>query len=60
MSDTPDSQEENIKTDKEKHEERPTGAAEQKQQQTDPQLTELKGLVDPDEPLEVKGTDNRV
>ncbi len=29
-----------------------------KQQQSDPQLTELKGLTDPDEDLEVKGTDN--
>jgi hypothetical protein len=31
---------------------------ETKQQQSDPQLTELKGLTDPDEDLEVKGTDN--
>jgi len=31
---------------------------EKKQQQSDPQLTELKGLTDPDEDLEVKGTDN--
>lgn len=38
---------ENIKTEEER-----------KQQQSDPQLTELKGLVDPNEDLEVKGTDN--
>lgn len=31
-----------------------------KQQQTDPNLTELKGFVDPDEALEPKGTDNDV
>ncbi|WP_207493224.1 hypothetical protein [Aridibaculum aurantiacum] len=31
---------------------------EKKQQQSDPQITELKGLTDPDEPLEVEGTDN--
>lgn len=32
--------------------------AEKKQQQSDPQITELKGFVDPDKELEVKGTDN--
>lgn len=29
-----------------------------KQQQTDPNITELKGFTDPDEALEPKGTDN--
>lgn len=29
-----------------------------KQQQTDPNLTELKGFIDPKESLEPKGTDN--
>lgn len=29
-----------------------------KQQQTDPNLTELKGFTDPNEALEPKGTDN--
>jgi hypothetical protein len=29
-----------------------------KQQQTDPNITELKGLIDPDEHLEPKDTDN--
>ncbi len=29
-----------------------------KQQQSDPNLTELKGFVDPDEKLEPEGTDN--
>jgi hypothetical protein len=33
---------------------------EQKQEQTDPNLTELKGLTDPNEDLEPKGTDNDV
>lgn len=31
---------------------------ETRQQQTDPNLTELKGLSDPDEKLEPEGTDN--
>ena len=31
---------------------------EKKQQQSDPQITELKGFIDPKEDLEVKGTDN--
>jgi hypothetical protein len=29
-----------------------------KQEQSDPQLTELKGFIDPNEDLEVKGNDN--
>lgn len=29
-----------------------------KQQQTDPNITELKGFIDPKESLEPKGTDN--
>jgi hypothetical protein len=33
---------------------------ETRQEQTDPNLTELKGLVDPDEKLEPEGTDNDV
>ena len=33
---------------------------EQKQEQTDPNLTELKGFTDPNEDLEPKGTDNDV
>lgn len=31
-----------------------------KQQQSDPNLTELKGLTDPDEKLEPEGTDNPI
>jgi hypothetical protein len=31
---------------------------ETRQEQTDPNLTELKGLTDPDEKLEPEGTDN--
>lgn len=31
---------------------------ETKQEQTDPNLTELKGLTDPDQKLEPEGTDN--
>jgi hypothetical protein len=41
-----------------KKDEVPKTPAEKKQQQSDPQVTELKGFVDPDEELEVKGTDN--
>ncbi len=41
-------------------EEKPRSAEEIKQQQTDPNLTELKGLTDPTEDLEPKGTDNDV
>ncbi len=37
-----------------------TPQAETKQQQTDPNITELKGLTDPNEELEVEGTDNDV
>ena len=33
-------------------------AEEVKQEQSDPNLTELKGFVDPDEELEPEGTDN--
>ena len=40
------------------NEETPKQNEETKQQQSDPNLTELKGLTDPDEDLEVKGTDN--
>jgi hypothetical protein len=36
----------------------PKTPQEKKQQQTDPQITELKGFIDPKEDLEVKGTDN--
>jgi hypothetical protein len=31
-----------------------------KQQQSDPNITELKGLTDPDEKLEPEGTDNPI
>ncbi|MES2648563.1 MAG: hypothetical protein V4717_16935 [Bacteroidota bacterium] len=44
-----------IKTDEG---EVPKTPAEKKLQQSDPQLTELKGFIDPKEELEVKGTDN--
>ncbi len=44
-----------IKT---KEDEVPKTPAEKKLQQSDPQITELKGFIDPKEELEVKGTDN--
>ena len=34
-------------------------AEETKQKKSDPNLTELKGLTDPDEKLEPEGTDNK-
>ncbi len=37
-----------------------TTQSETKQQQTDPNITELKGLTDPNEELEVEETDNDV
>ena len=39
-------------------EEKRKSPEETKQQQTDPNLTELKGLTDKDEKLEPEGTDN--
>ncbi len=41
-------------------EEKVTPPPEKKQQQSDPNITELKGLTDPNEKLEVEGTDNDV
>ena len=35
-----------------------TPDSKKKQQQTDPNITELKGLTDPNEKLEPEGTDN--
>ena len=43
---------------KNKEAEVPKTPKEKKQQQSDPQITELKGFIDPKEDLEVKGTDN--
>lgn len=48
----------NTNTEAAANNEIPKTAEEKKQQQSDPQLTELKGLIDPKEELEVKGTDN--
>lgn len=50
----------NSAKENDKDKEKYTSEAEKKQQQSDPQLTELKGLTDPDEPLEVEGTDNPI
>ena len=51
---------EDTQKDKSETEEKPRSAQEMKQEQTDPNLTELKGLTDPNEDLEPKGTDNNV
>ncbi len=56
MNYAPDPKDGKKKPDKEKEK----TSEEKKQQQSDPQLTELKGLTDPDEPLEVEGTDNPI
>ncbi len=45
---------------KERSEDKERSPQEVKQEQTDPNLTELKGFVDPNEDLEPKGTDNDV
>ena len=37
-----------------------TNSERTKQQQTDPNITELKGFIDPNEELEPEGTDNDV
>lgn len=37
-----------------------TSPEEKNQQRTDPNITELKGFIDPDKDLEPKGTDNKV
>ncbi len=44
--------------DKERSANKEKSSGEKKQQQSDPNITELKGFVDPDEKLEVEGTDN--
>ncbi len=54
----------NASTDPKEKKPEPTKATgksseETKQEQTDPNLTELKGLTDPDEKLEPEGTDNK-
>ncbi len=46
------------KKEEKKDEEGSVTPQEEKQQQSDPNLTELKGLIDPEEDIEVKGTDN--
>ena len=46
----------------EKEEQRKEGSdtqSKEKQQRSDPNITELKGFIDPDEKLEPKGTDNK-
>ncbi len=48
-------EQDNVKKDSE---EVPKTPEEKKLQRSDPQLTELKGFIDPKEELEVKGTDN--
>lgn len=44
--------------DKEKDVNKAKSPVEKKQQQSDPNITELKGFIDPNEKLEVEGTDN--
>jgi len=45
--------------DKERSFNKEKSPVEKKQQQSDPNITELKGFVDPKEKLEVEGTDNK-
>lgn len=55
MRDNTDPKEEIRKKEGEKQ-----PAADVKQKQTDPNITELKGFIDPNEDLEPKGTDNHI
>lgn len=58
MSQMPDPKDDLAKDDKSNNPSKTK--TDEKQQKSDPQLTELKGLIDPDEPIEVEGTDNPV
>ncbi len=60
MSNSPDPKENKNKSadDKERSSDKEKSPVEKKQQQSDPNITELKGFVDPKEKLEVEGTDN--
>ena len=60
MNNLTDPKQSNIEQANRNSEEAATPPSEQKQQQSDPNITELKGLTDPDEELEVEGTDNDV
>lgn len=55
MNSTTDSNNQNQQPDKDKH---IKDKVRKETNKTDPQLTELKGLVDPEEPLEEEGTLN--
>lgn len=61
MNYSPDSKEKKDKpaNDKEISSNKEKSPVEKKQQQSDPNITELKGFVDPNEKLEVEGTDNK-
>ncbi len=54
----PNGKKDQSANDKEKSSDKERSPVEKKQQQSDPNITELKGFVDPDEKLEVQGTDN--
>ncbi len=60
MNKSTDSRQNNTEQANRSSEEAVTPPSEKKQQQSDPNITELKGLTDPDEKLEVEGTDNDV
>ncbi len=60
MNYSPDQKKKNEYTadDKERDANKEKSPVEKRQQQSDPNITELKGFVDPNEKLEVEGTDN--
>ena len=62
MSNIPDQKDQNKKEKEpaKKPGTKPKSESEEMQQRSDPQITELRGFIDPDEPLEVEGTDNPV
>jgi len=59
MKETKNPQENNEEQRKVPHEESDVSADREKQQRSDPNITELNGLIDPDEDLEPKDTDNK-
>ena len=58
MNNRPDPKDKNWQPASNANSNNEKSAEETRQEQTDPNLTELKGLTDPDEKLEPEGTDN--
>jgi hypothetical protein len=59
MNQSTDPQKENVDPKNESLNESDDVQNKEKQQRSDPNITELKGFIDPKEDLEPKGTDNK-